>query len=127
MKSLLTFIVVILFFGCNQKESHIPNKKLLAFKSAYLSENGDDKYDSILKKNKLNKLEVKYINDIIYASFITEMNACVAVKGDIQIKSDTIYLTTYTESEEVCASTSLERLTYIINNYTEEKYHLLIK
>jgi hypothetical protein len=107
MKAILKLVIIIIFFGCNQKEEHQFNKNLIAFKSSYLAENGDDKWDSILKKNKLNKLEIKYINDIIYVSYITEINACVDVKGDIAFKNDSIILKTFSDSEEVCTSTSL--------------------
>ncbi|WP_291116540.1 hypothetical protein [Flavobacterium sp. UBA6135] len=103
------------------------NKRLLTFKSSYLAESDGEKYDSILKKKKLNKLEINYLNDIIYASYITEVNACSGSNGNIEIKNDTIILKTFSNSNEVCTSTILVRNTYIINNFKEEKYIIILE
>jgi len=127
MKSFLIITLSVLLYSCHKTNEPSINSRLLAFKSSYLAENDDDKYDSILKKNKLNNLEIKYLNDIIYVSYITDINACVDVKGDITFKNDSIILKTFSDSEEVCTSTSLERITYIINNHKKEKYNILFE
>jgi hypothetical protein len=104
-----------------------PNKRLLTFKKTYLAESDSEKFDSILKKIKPNKLEIKYLNDIIYVSYITEINACITIDGNIEIKNDSIILKTFSNSNEVCTSTSLVRNTFIINNYKEEKYIIILE
>lgn len=127
MKAVLVCLSVMFLFSCNQKKLKTTNKRLLTFKSTYLAESDSDKFNSILKIKKLNKLEINYLNDIIYVSYITDENACSGSSGDIEIKNDTIALKTFSNSEEVCTSTILVRNTFIINNYNEDKYHIVLK
>lgn len=99
----------------------------MLFKTSFLSESDNEKYDEILKTKKLNKPEIKYLNDLIYVSYLTQVNACDEMKGNIAIKNDTIFLQPFSNSEEVCTSTSLGRFTFIISNYKELKYSIIIK
>lgn len=97
------------------------NKKLIGFKTMYLSELGDDKYENLVKEYFKNKVEIKYINDIIYVSYLDELNACGLYDGNLEIKGDTIKLIVDLISDEVCASTSIERITFLIDNPNGEK------
>ena len=127
MKIIICVFFISILFACNQKSETIINKNLLFFKTSFLAEYGDEKYDEILKTKKLNKQEIKYLNDLIYVSYLTEENACDQIKGNITMKNDTIFLQPFSISEEVCTSTSLERFTFIINNYKELKYTIIIE
>jgi hypothetical protein len=126
IKVVLVCLSMLFLFSCNQKKLNPTNKRLLTFKSTYLADSDDEKFDSILRKNKLNNLEIKYLNDIIYVSYITEVNACSGSNGNIEIKNDSIVLKTFSNSEEVCTSTSVVRNTFIINNYEEKKYNIIL-
>ena len=42
----------------------------------FLSELGDDKYDNFEEEFNKEKIEIKYLNDIIYVSYLEELNAC---------------------------------------------------
>lgn len=128
MKEVVLVCLSMLFlFSCNQKKLNTTNKRLLTFKSTFIADSDNEKFDSILKQNKLNNLEIKHLNDIIYVSYITEENACSDSNGNIEIKNDTIILKTFSNSEVVCTSTSLVRNTFIINNYKEEKYIFILE
>jgi hypothetical protein len=118
---------MLFLFSCNQKKLNTTNKRLLTFKSTFIADSDNEKFDSILNQKKQNKLEINYLNDIIYVSYITEINACTSSKGNIEIKNDTIILKTFSDSEIVCTSTSLVRNTFIINNYKEEKYIFILE
>lgn len=49
-------------------------------------------------------------------SYLDELNACGLYNGNIEIKGDTIKLIVDLISDEVCASTSIERITFLIDN-----------
>jgi hypothetical protein len=127
MKTIICVFLISFLFACNQKSETIINENLLLFKTSFLSESDNEKYAEILKTKKLNKPEIKYLNDLIYVSYLTQVNACGEIKGNITIKNDTIFLQPFSNSEEVCTSTSLERFTFIISNYKELKYSIIIK
>ena len=120
MKYLL-LIVTLIFASCSKKEDVIPHKDLIYFKSAFLAEYGDDNYDKLLPKTK-KKISVKYVDDIIYVTNFIETNACGKYIGDIEIKKDSIFLNYSLNSDEICTSTALKKITYIINNPSEKKY-----
>jgi hypothetical protein len=92
------------------------NKKLIGFKTMFLSELGDDKYDNLKEELNKEKIEIEYLNDIIYVSYLDELNACGQYDGNIETTGDTIKLSVELTSDEVCASTSIERITFFIDN-----------
>ena len=113
-------ILLILVLSCSKKEEQI-NKDLIYFKDGFLSEFGNDNYEKWLAKTKL-KINAQYIDDLIIVTNYVESNACGKYAGDIRIKNDRIYLIYKLMSDEVCASTSIDKVTYIINNPKEKKY-----
>ncbi len=124
MRTLIFLLTSILIFtSCNLFTSgeKLFNKNLLGFKTQFLSELGDIKYEKLEKELNKNKIEIKYLNDIIYISYLDELNACGNYEGDIETIGDTIKLKVELVSDEVCTSTSIERITFLINNPTGKK------
>jgi hypothetical protein len=129
MKKYFLVLLSIFFFNssCENKKKSLINKNLLLFKQNFIGELGSEEYDKFEKLAVKNKLEIKYLNDVVYVSFLEITNACSSFKGDINIKNDSIYLTYNTISDEVCTSTTITRFTYIINNNEEKKYKIIKK
>ena len=113
-------ILLILVLSCSTKEKQI-NKNLIYFKDSFLGELGNDNYEKWLAKTKL-KINAQYIDDLIIVTNYVESNACGNYVGDIRIKNDRIYLIYKLMSDEVCASTAIGKVTYIINNPKKKKY-----
>mgnify|MGYP006911565400 CR=1 FL=1 len=82
----------------------------------FLSELGDDKYDNFKEELNKEKIEIKYLNDIIYVSYLEELNACGQYDGNMKTTGDTIKLYVKLTSDEVCTSTSIERIIFLIDN-----------
>ncbi len=126
MKQIICILIIILVvFSCKQNNQP-KNKALLGFKSIFIAEGGDEKYDLYENKVGNDKIEIKYINDIIYVSYYETLNACGKYGGNIEIKSDTIKLKVNLISDEVCTSTSIDKLTFIIDN-PDGKKKVIIK
>lgn len=113
-------ILLIVLVSCSKKEEPI-DKNLIFFKSSFFCEFGNDKYEKYLAKTKF-KINVQYIDDVIFVTNYVETNACGKYAGNIRIKNDKIYLIYKLVSDEVCSSTSVEKITYIIDNPNEKKY-----
>ena len=114
------FIFFVILVSCYKKQDPI-DKNLIFFKSHFLAELGNEEYDKFLSKTK-SKIKAKYLEDVIFVTNYVESNACGNYIGNIRIKNDSILLVYKLVSDEVCASTSVEKLTYIINNPKEKKY-----
>lgn len=112
--------LLIIIVSCSKKEEPI-DKNLFFFKSRFLVELGNDKYEKYLAKTKL-KINVQYIDGVIFATNYVEANACGRYAGNIRIENDKIYLIYKLVSDEVCSSTGVEKVTYIIDNPNEKKY-----
>ena len=82
---------------------------------------GNENYEKLLAKTKL-KIKAQYLDDLIIVTNYVESNACGKYAGDIRIKNDRIYLIYKLVSDEVCTSTGIDKVTYIINNPKEKKY-----
>ena len=128
MKQIIYILTSILIFtSCSQISSEkkqitqIKNEKLIGFKTMFLSELGDDKYDKLEQELKKEKIEVKYLNDIIYVSYLDELNGCGRYDGNIETIGDTIKLKVNLVSDEVCASILIKRITFLIDNPDEKK------
>lgn len=119
MKYLLG-VTFILFLSCSKKIEQ-KNQDLYFFKDKYLTELGNDDYENDLKKTKL-KIKTDYIDDLIIVSNYVESNACGKYTGNIRIENDEIYLIYKLVSDEVCTSTSINKVTYVINNPKQKKY-----
>jgi len=97
------------------------HKNLIGFKNTFLAEIGSDEYFKLEKKLKKKKLKIKYINDIIYVSYYAELNTCGKYRGNLECNGDTINLKIELISDELCTSTAIDRLTFIIDNPDEKK------
>ena len=113
-------ILLIVILSCSTKEEQI-NKNLIYFNDKFLSELGNDNYEKWLAKTKL-KINAQYIDELIIVTNYVEINACGNYVGDIRIKNDRIYLIYKLMSDEVCSSTAIGKVTYIISNPKEKKY-----
>ncbi len=113
-------ILLVFVLSCSKKEEPV-NKNLIFFKDSFLGELGNDNYEKLLEKTKL-KIKAQYLEDLIIVTNYVESNACGQYAGDIRIKNDRIYLIYKLVSDEVCTSTSINKVTYIINNPKEKKY-----
>ncbi|HPK09480.1 MAG: hypothetical protein KDC16_03775 [Saprospiraceae bacterium] len=113
---------LLLLSSCRQTNTYkeqltlTKNKKLIGFKTMFLSELGDDKYDNFKEELNKEKIEIKYLNDIIYVSYLEELNACGQYDGNMKTTGDTIKLYVKLTSDEVCTSTSIERIIFLIDN-----------
>jgi len=123
MKKLITYLFGIVFLfvlSCSKKVEPV-NNNLIFFKDSFLSELGNENHEKLLLKTK-QKIKVQYLDDLIIVTNYVESNACGKYAGDIKIKNDKIYLIYELLSDEVCTSTSIDKVTYIINNPKEKKY-----
>lgn len=122
-------ILAVLFTGtfisCKQNEVSRKDKSLLAFKMKYVAELGDDVYDKFSRLVEKKKIEKKFIDDIIYISYYEEINACGQYDGDVTIKGDSIILKLDLVSDEVCTSTLISKVTYIVDNPDSKKKIIL--
>jgi len=124
---LILIIIVIPLFSCNteNKKEEI-HKNLLGFKTLFLAESRGEE-NELEKKVKKGNLDIKYINDIIYISYYEELNACGQYDGNIELKNDTIKLKVNLISDEVCTSTSINKITFLIENPDMKKKKAIIK
>src|SRR5690606_34232159 len=120
--------VLLLMFGfcsCNKelgsKLESKPNHNLLFFRTKFLEELGSENY-LILEKQLGGKPKVEYVDDLIIVKTLAEINACGKYVGDVEIKNDSIFLTSKLNSDEICTSTAIEEFTYIIDNPNRKKY-----
>jgi hypothetical protein len=134
MKNPIFFLILLLtlsscnlnYSSKNKDQTAFKHKNLLGFKISFLAELGDEKYEQLQRKIASGKMEIKYINDIIYISYNEELNACGDYAGNIEITGDTIKLGVHLTSDEVCTSKSIDRITFIIDN-PDEKRKIIIK
>ena len=119
---IIFLIVVLIIYSCSNKSKH---ENLIAFKQLHIAEFREEEYFKL--EEKLEQLEVKYLNDIIYITYLTEHNACGEYDGNIKITNDTIKLKVNLNSDIVCKSTSIVRITFIINNTFEKEKKIIIE
>lgn len=125
MKSVTLIFFTIIICSCSKEKSE-KKSDLIYFNSKFLSEMGDEKYDSL--ESYLNRdFEVKYLNDIIYISKIMEVNTCGSYNGDVEFIEDSLILKYILTSEEICTSTSIDRVTYIVRNPKQYKFKLKLQ
>jgi hypothetical protein len=120
---ILTFFALLL--SCSKKQEPI-HKDLVYFNAIFLAELGDAKYDKLYDKT-TKKIKPKYIDDIIYVTNYVEANACGQYSGNLLFKKDSIILIYKQIAEEVCASTAIEKVTYIIKNPKEKRYKFALR
>jgi hypothetical protein len=148
MRNILIFAVLISFFSCNNTRENVgknavnefsftKHKDLIGSKISCCFEEFDydiagldddelekvfRKYDQEKEKKIKESLRVEYIDDIIYVSFLEELNACGGYYRNIETANDTIKLIIISEPTDVlCASLSVYKFTYIIDNPKKEK------
>ena len=128
MKKTLIILLSIFLLSCSNKtdlnKSPI-HENLIGFKDSFLAELGEEEYFKLEKKLNKQKLDIKYINDIIYVSFYEELNACGQYRGNLEYRGDTINLKIEQISDKVCTSTSIDRLTFLIDNPDQKKKIIL--
>lgn len=117
---------ILCCFSCRNEKPFVQNENLLGFKSEFLSELDDEKYDSLKVELEESHIDVEYINDIIYISHLRETDACGKYRANIEIINDSIKLEYDLVSDEVCSSLAIKRVTYLINNPKKKKYKIEI-
>jgi hypothetical protein len=138
---LIIFSLSILIYSCSRlnensnseienitskvENKRIINDKLLAFKTVYIAELGEKKYFELEKEIDKGKIEIEYINDIIYISYYKELNACGEYDGNIEFINDTINLQIDLISDEVCTSTVIDKVTFLIDNPGRKKKFII--
>lgn len=132
MKQLTTVVGIGLVIAACQPHHTLPSKpqhrRLLGFKSEYVAEPGDDKFVKLklAKKLQSGRIQVVPFRDILYISLLRDANACGRYKGNISIGHDTIYLHYGLASDTVCASSRVDRLTYLVDNPERRRYKVRI-
>jgi len=116
MNKNLIILICIALFGCEQKIVHKKNKKLIGFKSEWIGEYGDEKFNIAEPLAESKKIESKQVDEILIIKTWILTNACGKYQEDISIKGDTIILRLDLISEEVCTSEAIKKLTYVIDN-----------
>jgi hypothetical protein len=121
MKITLTVVIILLFSSCKPKPELIRHKDLLGFKAIYVAEPEDDTYRKNKIESKMYKLQIKYVEEVIYVSTYSKANGCGKHFGNIQTRNDTIVLTYDFVDETACASLRIDKLTYLIDNPRKRK------
>lgn len=130
MKYLFYFLFVICI-SCQNTQENIEEisalqKDLIYTNLRFMADLGDENWEK-LQSETSNKIEPKYLDDIIYVSQLVDVNACGNYVGDIEIKKDSIYLICKMTSQEVCASMAIYKATFIIKNPEIKKYKMAIR
>jgi hypothetical protein len=68
---------------------------------------------------------ILYNNNSIYISCLSIVNGCGRYSGDIQMRSDSIFLNLVTVVEFACARERCDRLVYKIDNPENRKYKII--
>ena len=68
---------------------------------------------------------IAYLNDTLYISYLTYVNACAVYDGNIEIQNDTIFLKAYNIGKHLCLSGRVDRFTYIILNPDKTEYNIV--
>lgn len=119
-----TFVILLLLVGScehNSKPKPVRHADLLGFKGEYVAESHDDTYRRYNLGTKLNKLRIRYVEDIIYVSAYVSANGCGEHFGNMKIRNDTIVLTYDHVSDIACTSTVIDKITYLIDNPKKRK------
>lgn len=130
MKYLL-YILIPLIISCQNREETKQgdskwNENLLYFNSHFMADLGDDEWYKLQPKMD-SPIKTQYLDDVIYVTKYIDVNACGTYVGDIEIKNDTIYLIHRLVSDEICATTSINKVIYIIKNPAQKKYKMIIR
>ena len=116
---------ILTLVGCTKTE--YKNDRLLGFQSTYLGERTSSQQTLKLIKGLEEDIKVTYIDDLIIASKILEVNECGKYEGDLDIRQDTIVLIQKQVSRELCDSQVIERFSYIISNPELKKYKIYLR
>ncbi len=121
MKNTGVVLITLLFASCTKHTDSKPvvHKDLLGFKAIYITEAGNKEYDRLVSR--LGKFKIRYVEDVIYVSTYAEVNACKEYQGKMQIRNDTILLGYDYISDVACTSTTIDKLTYLIDNPKKRK------
>jgi|GEM_PF-2322441 len=131
MSNILSLLMLsVLLLSCENKEitsEQLPkHHNLIYFNTTTVAELGDKKWFELLPKMN-DKIKVEYIDDIIFASQLIDVNACSGYAGDIEIKKDSIYLIHKVLPGDACTSTMIDKVTYIIKNPQMKRYKMAIR
>ena len=118
-------IIMFLIVSCSKKEEVVKDKNLLGFKSTFLAEFGDDKFDGLRNKTE-EKPVVKYVDDVIFVTLYAQMNACDRYEGMVEVKNDSIILGYKSLTDEACTSTVIDKLSYIVDNPAKKKNYKVL-
>lgn len=122
-KIIISLLIGVILLGCEQKSTPAKkNEKLIGFKSEWLGEVGSDQYKVAEPLAESKKIETKQIDDLLIIKTWKFLNTCGKYGEDISIYSDTIHLELDLISDEVCTSTSIRKLTYIVDNPDSKKW-----
>lgn len=127
----LFYILIPLIISCQNRaetkqEDSKKNKNLIYFNSHFMADLGDDEWYKLQPKMD-SPIKAQYLDDVIYVTKYIDVNACGTYVGDIEIKNDTIYLIHRLVSDEICATTSINKVIYIIKNPAQKKYKMIIR
>lgn len=125
IKSGLILLLSYFAFSCSEKKIK-KESDLIFFESFYLGEYGDDNYDE-LEKQMNEKPQVNYIDRYIFISKKLTVNACGEYTGEVFKKKDSLILVLKLTSQEVCASTVVDEVNYIVKNMGKKKYKIGFK
>jgi hypothetical protein len=127
----LFYILIPLIISCQNRaetkqEDSKKNKNLIYFNSHFMADLGDDEWYKLQPKMD-SAIKAQYLDDVIYVTKYIDVNACGTYVGDIEIKNDTIYLIHRLVSDDICATTSINKVIYIIKNPNQKKYKMIIR
>ena len=139
MKIFITIIFAGIFYSCSVQSEKTDEKKiqkhdnLISFRCEFemdmdeLFDKSDEEYQKLTDDINFNAKTdtILYLNDTLYISYLTYVNACAEYAGNIEFKNDTIILDAYNILDEVCASGELDRFIYTIYNPENIKYKIV--
>lgn len=98
------------------EEDNIVSSLLIKSSRTFLTEDGghiDEEFGSIQEFQK-KKFKIEYFSDTINVQTVQYVNSCGNAIGWIDLKRDTLYLTTKEQSEKLCSSSDWYKYEYWI-------------
>ncbi|MBF0693438.1 MAG: hypothetical protein IR153_00100 [Flavobacterium sp.] len=123
-KRLYFLYSLLILISCNKVEDE---GHLIGFQITYVGERNDGQLDSKQILTTGNDVKVTYVDDVIIASKVIEVNACGKYNGILDVRQDTIVLKYESQSDELCDSQDFRRFTYVIANSENKKFKIYMK
>lgn len=116
--------------GCGRPAPEPRHPRLLGFKAETLAQDIDDanyRRLHLARRLRTETITQRRLDDILYLRLVQEVNACGRYVGNLRIHGDTLYLRYEQTAEEVCASSRVDQLTYLVDNPQRRRYKVVFQ